>query len=87
MGSLKQLLDYVRQLFALTQTLEENKREIKELRQEVEQLTGVVRHLAYDLRFSLNDEKHEREKLVLKLENEMLKFERRLPPSKEPEAE
>jgi len=86
MGVFKQLLDYVRQLFAVTQTLEENKQEIKELRQEVEQLTDAVRHLAYELRYSLNDEKHEREKLALKLENEMLRFERRLPPPREPES-
>ena len=53
----------------------------------MEQLTEAVRHLAYDLRYSLNDEKHEREKLMLKLENELLRFERRLPPAREPEKE
>lgn len=87
MSILKNLLDYVRHLFTVTQTLEQNKQEIKELRQEVEQLTEIVRHLAYDLRYLVNDEKHEREKLMLKLENEFLRFELRLPPAKEQEKE
>lgn len=85
MGFLRQILDAVRYVFTLTQSLEESKRETAELRQEVEQLTELVRHLTYDLRYSLNDEKHEREKLALKIENEMLRFERRLPPGKERE--
>lgn len=81
MGTLKQLLEYVRHLFTLTQSLEESKVETAELRQEVEQLTELVRHLTYELRYALNNEKHEREKHALEVENKMLRFERRLHPS------
>jgi hypothetical protein len=79
MNVLKQLLEYIRHLLTLTQAIEQNRQETKELQQQVEQLTEIVQGLAYDLRYSLNDEKHEREKLVLRLENELLRFERRLP--------
>jgi hypothetical protein len=37
-----------------------------------------VRELAYEVRRSRENESHEREKLMLKLENEFLRFERRL---------
>ena len=56
--------------------------EIKELRQELKDLIAVVQRLAYEIHRASENEAHEREKLVLRLENELLKFERRLPSGK-----
>jgi predicted nucleic acid-binding Zn-ribbon protein len=78
----KQLYDLVKQLLLLTRETQQNKTEIKELRQEFKELTAVVQRLAYEIHGTSENEAHEREKLVLRLENELLKFERRLPPGK-----
>jgi hypothetical protein len=43
---------------------------------------GRLSGLAYEVRRVQDEEKHEREKLALRLENELLKFERRLPAGK-----
>lgn len=40
-------------------------------------------NVAYELNRTNENERHEREKMALRLENELLKFERRLPSAKE----
>ena len=74
----KQLYDLIKQLLLLTQETQRNKAEIKELRQELKELTSVVQRLAYEIHRTGENDAHEREKLVLRLENELLKIERRL---------
>jgi predicted nucleic acid-binding Zn-ribbon protein len=74
----KQIYEALKQLLLLTQQTERNRAEIKELRQELDDLTSAVERLAYEVRRSGENETHEREKLVLRLENKLLKFERRL---------
>jgi predicted nucleic acid-binding Zn-ribbon protein len=74
----KQIYEALKQLLLLTQQTERNRGEIKELRQELQELTSVVERLAYEVRRARDDEAHEREKMTLRLENEMLKFERRI---------
>ncbi len=59
--------------------------EIKELREELDDLTSAVERLAYEVRRGQENETHEREKLLLRLENELLKFERRLPGKADPD--
>lgn len=71
----KKLLDYFTHLLALAEATRENKVEIKEIRRELDDLAVAVRLLA-------QAQRHETEKLTLQLENELLKFERRLPPAK-----
>ena len=78
----KQLYDLVKQLLLLARETQQNKTEIKELRQELKDLTAIVQRLAYEIHRTSENETHEREKLVLRLENELLKFERRLPSGK-----
>ena len=78
----KQLYDLVKQLLLLARETQQNKAEIKELRQELKDLTAVVQRLAYEIHRTSENEAHEREKLVLRLENELLKFGRRLPSGK-----
>ena len=72
---LKKLLDYFTRLLTLAEATRENKTEIAEMRAEMRDLALTVQLLAHDQR-------HDMEKLALRLENELLKFERRLPPSK-----
>lgn len=89
---LKQLYEAIKQILLLTHKTEQNHEEIKELRQQVREMASALERLAYEVhrvsekvdRASQN-EAHEREKLALRLQNELLKFERRLPPAKQSE--
>lgn len=74
----KQLYEWAKWLFLLAQETRQNRTDIKELREEVEELSAAVQRLAYEIHRIKENEAHEREKLTLKLENEMLRFERRL---------
>ena len=55
-----------------------NTSEIKELRKELDQLTDIVKYLESGMRRFRDNETHEREKLVLRLENQLLKFDNRI---------
>ena len=87
------ILSAVKQLFVLNEQTQLNKEDIKEhsrkfkeLEDTVNSLSSLVKLLAHDnlrLREEIQnvrrEEASERENLALRLENEMLKFERRLP--------
>ncbi len=80
----------------MSEKTEQNKESIKDVRTDVEnleakadRLAGVVQILAQDnlrlreeIQNTRREEAKERENLALKLENEILKFERRLPSGK-----
>jgi len=55
----------------------------KELQREVRQLSTAVQLIVREMQHQRENEAHEREKMALRLENEMLKFEKRLPPSRD----
>lgn len=76
---LKKLYELAKQLFLLVEESQRNKTEIKELRQELKELTAVVQRLVYEVHRIGENDAHEREKLALRFENEMLKLDRRLP--------
>lgn len=78
----KQILELAKRLFMLAEDTKRNRDEIRELREEVRRLTGAVERLAYEIRRVSDKEGNEREQLALRLENELLKFEHRLPPAK-----
>lgn len=92
----KEIFAAVKEVFVLSEKTEQNKENLKTLRGEfekleikVDQLTDIVQFLAQDnlrmreeIQNTRKEESRERENLALKLENEMLKFERRLPSSK-----
>jgi hypothetical protein len=80
---LKWFADLVSQVVFLTRDMREVRQEVKDLREQVEQLTGVVRELAFELQRVKENEFHEREKMALRLENVLLRFERRLPPARQ----
>lgn len=57
-------------------------REIDDLREDFNRLVHLVHQLGYDIEKVSNREEAARKNLALQLENEMLKFERRLPSGK-----
>jgi hypothetical protein len=76
----------------LTEDTQRNRAELKELREQLQTLSLTVQKLAGDvekltelmmagLRHVSEREKGEREKMMLMLENHLLRFERRLPPA------
>ncbi|HXD30079.1 MAG TPA: hypothetical protein VN643_03115 [Pyrinomonadaceae bacterium] len=73
------VVDLARVLFTFSEGLQQNRADIKELQRELRDLTSVVQQLSHEIRRVAENDSHEREKLGLRLENEMLKFERRLP--------
>jgi predicted nuclease with TOPRIM domain len=73
----KQLTELVAHLLFLVRDTRENKEAIEQLRREMHELVSTVEKLSFEVQ-RLND----REKLVLQLENALLKIERRLPPGK-----
>ena len=85
MSILAELAKWAQTVLTLSKDLEQNRADIKELRRDFLGLTLTVQRLADEIRLSSQKESSEREKLVLKLENEMLKFEQRLPPAKSSE--
>jgi archaellum component FlaC len=78
---LKQLYEMARTLFGLTQDTQKNKAQIEELQRELKMLSETVRQLAFEIRRVHENDAHEREKMALRLENALLRFERRLPQS------
>jgi hypothetical protein len=76
----KQLYALARQLVTLMQDVQKLKAEPKEFRQDLRALIDVVRQLKYEQQRDRENATHEREKLLLRLENALLRFERRLPP-------
>lgn len=93
---LKQIYEYARDWLTISREVQENKSDIKEVRQEIRELRGevqslrddfnnlllVVQKLSFEIQQISEREQSERRELALKLENEMLKFERRLPSGK-----
>ncbi|HEX9730917.1 MAG TPA: hypothetical protein VGG06_02910 [Thermoanaerobaculia bacterium] len=75
----KQLLELAKRLLLLTRETEENKSQIKRLQGQMESVMAAIRQLTFELHQLRDHESHEREKMALKLENAMLRFERRLP--------
>ncbi len=75
---LKQLYDLAERLLGMTQDIRANKAGIEKLESQVETLSEAVRGLTFELRRSRENEVHEREKMVLRLENALLHSERRL---------
>jgi hypothetical protein len=78
----KQFYEWAKWLFLLAQEMRQIRADVSEMQRELEQLTATVRDLAYEVRRNKENETHEREKLILKLDNAFLRFERRLKSSK-----
>lgn len=77
----KQFLDFIRQVFKLTETAQDNSNKIKNLQEQHETLIAAIQRLGYEVQRLDERERHEREKLELRLEIERLRAERVLPPA------
>ncbi len=92
-----QIYEYARDWLTISREVQENKADIKDIKQEVRELRGeiqtlrddftklmfLVQKLSFDIQEISGREESERKNLALKLENEMLKFERRLSQGKD----
>jgi hypothetical protein len=87
MSILKYLGSLAQQVLTFGKELEQNRADIKELRRDLQNLTLLVQRLVDEIKLSSQQESSEREKLALRLQVELLKFERRLPPSKNSDSE
>jgi predicted nucleic acid-binding Zn-ribbon protein len=79
----KQILAIAKRLLLLAEDTKQNRDEIKELQKQVRDLAAAFERLAYEVHRVGEKDEHERDKLILRVENELLKFERRLPPAKD----
>ena len=77
---LKQLFDYVQQLLFLGRDTQKNREDIEGLRRELQHTNALVIEMSHKLERLAERERLEREKLVLQLENTLLRFEKLLPP-------
>jgi hypothetical protein len=84
---LKNVVDFGKQLFALTRDVQQNRADIKDLREEVkalrQELTAlarVVERFAIEQQHDRENAEREREIQRLRLENILLRYERGLPP-------
>lgn len=87
-----QIVEYVKQIVTLRQNTQKNtadileiRQELKEMRREIQALSEGMREVVHQVHRNRDTIKHQqeaamREILVLRLENQLLKFERRLPP-------
>ncbi len=95
----KQIYEYTRDILTISREVQENKSDIKDAKTEIRELRKenkilrdnfsdlllIVQKLSFDIQQVTEREKSEREKIILQLENEILKFERRLPEGKDSE--
>lgn len=75
---LKALYDLVRTVLRLGEYVQEDREEIKEIRRDLRDLTLVVERLAAQVAHVGEREQREREMLVLRLENSVLRSRRAL---------
>jgi len=74
----KELFALFRSFLLMSREIQDSRRDITKTSSDLELLEGQVRDLARQLQ----EERHKREKLELKLDNTLMRFERRLPPGR-----
>ena len=79
----KQIVDLVRQMLLLLRDVEQNKRDIATLKEQLAETNELVRQLALEMRHAREREQQEREKFILKVENTLLRSGRQVPSAKE----
>jgi uncharacterized protein YoxC len=89
---LKTALDFGKQLLSLMKDVQQNKSDIKELRQELKEvrqelrdLVTIVQQLAFRIQQNHENERYERELLLLRVENRMLRHQQSLSPAEPPQ--
>jgi len=75
----QKLLNLAGLFWKLADENERNRKQIEALESEVQGLWRAVDRLTFEVQRTREHDSHERDKLVLVVQNELLKFERRLP--------
>jgi regulator of replication initiation timing len=75
----KKLYELLERLATLSQRVSRHDQQVEELRREVRELTGMLHRLAIEVNRLADRQTAEREKMELWVENQMLRFEKRLP--------
>lgn len=75
---LSHIVDAVRQMFALLRDVEDTRETVASLKEQLADTNEMVRQLSIEVQRNKEAEQHEREKLVLRLENALLRMERQL---------
>jgi regulator of replication initiation timing len=83
----KNWFEFVQQLFRVTADVADLRSEVTTLQKEVRDLTIALHALKNHVDMRSNDSKHEHDKLILRVENALLKIENRLPSAKSGEGE
>ena len=73
----KLLGDFAKRIAFLTQDTQKNKTDIADLQKQVQELTEKMRQMAYENRLDRENAAHAHENLLLRLENALLRSERR----------
>lgn len=76
----KQLLNFGKQIISLTRKTQEHDADIKEIRQELRALSETLQQMQFEQRHDRDMAARDRENLLLRLENYLLRSERGLPP-------
>lgn len=76
----KTITDLLSSVFTLTYRLEKQEQGLKDLQREVRELTMLMHRLAYEQQRHQEREAGEREKFMLRVENQLLRASRQLPP-------
>lgn len=82
MTTVKTLLAILRHGLDVWNRLGKVEERVSELRKEQDRVNALLERLSRESQHDHDTAKHERELLLLQVENMMLKFERRLPPAK-----
>lgn len=68
-------------VITLAKDLEQTRKDVRDIQQELMKLTMAVQHLAGEIQHAKREDASEREKMAMQLQIEFLKFEKRLPTS------
>jgi peptidoglycan hydrolase CwlO-like protein len=74
----KELTAFLQTVFTLARDQQQAREEIKELRQDLTKLTLAVAHLVGKIELIHQEDGSEREKLAMRLQMELMKFEKQL---------
>jgi uncharacterized protein Yka (UPF0111/DUF47 family) len=76
----KSLFSWFWDQLTLSQEVAQLRQAVRDLQKKDEDTTDLLRSVLFSLERESDQWRHEHENLLLRLENELLKFERRLPP-------
>jgi hypothetical protein len=82
---LTKLFEIGRQVFNLARDTQQNTSDIKAIQEQVRDLSVSVKLLAVEMERLKENERNERDKLILRLKTVLLRFEHRLPPATGPD--